>query len=146
MYRWKDHAFTGHNSPLYTRPDETSESSPGYQLSSDFAIKYWLSLGARPAKLLLGIGAYGRGFNLADPANNGLYAPATSGIDAAMYTNSAGFWGYNEFCEKMLTQLDQWTFIWVRNAQKKIKRTCKGVSSLYIELLALKQCILVKFQ
>ena len=119
MCRWKDHTFTGHNSPLYSRPDETSESSPGYQLSSDFAIKYWLSLGARPAKLLLGIGAYGRGFNLADPANNGLYAPATSGIDAAMYTNSAGFWGYNEFCEKMLTQLDQWTFVWVRNAQKE---------------------------
>ena len=87
LCRWKDHAFTGHNSPLYSRPDETSESSPGYQLSSDFAIKYWLSLGARPAKLLLGIGAYGRGFNLADPADNGFYAPATSGIDAAMYTN-----------------------------------------------------------
>ena len=44
-------------------------------------------VGAEPAKLLLGIGAYGRGFNLADPADNGFYAPATSGIDAAMYTN-----------------------------------------------------------
>ena len=73
------------------------------ELSSSLAsiLKLWHSLciriieierfdhpvGAEPAKLLLGIGAYGRGFNLADPADNGFYAPATSGIDAAMYTN-----------------------------------------------------------
>ena len=27
--RWEGHAFTGHNSPLYARPDELEESSPG---------------------------------------------------------------------------------------------------------------------
>lgn len=82
-------------------------------MNTDFAIKYWLSLGARADKLLLGIGAYGRGFNLANPADNGLYAPASSAIDAAMYTSSAGFWGYNEFCEKMLSQASQWTVVHV---------------------------------
>ena len=52
-FRWGNHTFTGHNSPLYSRPDETSESSPGYQLSTDFAIKYWLSLGTVVKSFLL---------------------------------------------------------------------------------------------
>lgn len=88
-------------------------SHPGFQLSTDFAIRYWQSLGAPADKLLLGIGAYGRGFNLANPSDNGLYAPATSAIDPAMYTSSKGFWGYNEFCEKQLTQQSQWTVVHV---------------------------------
>ena len=111
LCRWKDHHFTGHNSPLYAQPDEMSENHPGYQMNSDFAIRYWMSLGAPASKLLLGMGAYGRGFNLQDASNNGLYAPATSGIDAAMYTSASGFWGYNEFCEKMRTERPKWTII-----------------------------------
>ena len=31
-------------------------------------------------------------------------------------SNSAGFWGYNEFCEKMLTEMSQWTIVWVRTS------------------------------
>ena len=115
LCRWKDHHFTGHNSPLYAQPDEMSENHPGYQMNSDFAIRYWMSLGAPASKLLLGMGAYGRGFNLQDASNNGLYAPATSGIDAAMYTSASGFWGYNEFCEKMRTERPKWTIIRVRS-------------------------------
>ena len=114
LNRWEDHAYTGHNSPLYPRPDETDEESISYGLSTDFAMRYWRSKGAAPQKLLLGMGAYGRGFNLVNPSNNGLYAPASSGIDAAMYTSAAGFWGYNEYCEKMLNEQSAWTVVRVR--------------------------------
>ena len=92
-----------------------SPDSPGYQLNTDFAIQYWLSLGARRDQLVLGLGAYGRGFTLADPSDNGFFAPASSGIDQGMYTGTSGFWGYNEYCEKMVSEHPQWTVIRVIN-------------------------------
>ena len=111
IFRWGNHTFTGHNSPLYARPDELAEDSPGYQMNTDFSIRYWMSQGASPQQILLGMGAYGRGFNLVDGSNHGLYAPASSGIDPGMYTSARGFWGYNEFCEKMRTEHSQWTTV-----------------------------------
>ena len=111
IFRWGNHTFTGHNSPLYARPDELTEDSPGYQMNTDFSIRYWMSQGASPQQILLGMGAYGRGFNLVDGSNHGLYAPASSGIDPGMYTSARGFWGYNEFCEKMRTEHSQWTTV-----------------------------------
>ena len=60
---------------------------------------------------MLGVGTYGRGFRLKDPSDNGLYAPATGGIEQGPYTRQSGFWGYNEFCEKMQGELSQWTFV-----------------------------------
>ena len=80
-------------------------------MNTDFSIRYWMSKGASPQQLLLGMGAYGRGFNLVDASNHGLYAPASSGIDPGMYTSARGFWGYNEFCEKMRTEQSQWTTV-----------------------------------
>ena len=102
---------------MYPRPDETDEESVSFGLSTDFAMRYWRSKGAAPEKLLLGMGAYGRGFNLVNPSNNGLYAPAASGIDAAMYTSASGFWGYNEYCEKMLNEQSSWTVVRVCKSQ-----------------------------
>ena len=67
------------------------------------------------------MGAYGRGFNLVDASNHGLYAPASSGIDPGMYTSARGFWGYNEFCEKMRTEQSQWTIVRVSGYKKKSK-------------------------
>ena len=80
----------------------------------DFSVNYWLAKGARNNQLLIGMGAYGRGFRLQDPSQNGLYAPAVGGIDPGYYTGTAGYWGYNEFCEKMLNERPQWTFVRVR--------------------------------
>ena len=47
--RWDDHAFTGHNSPLYARPEsgELEQDSPGYQFNTNFSVNYWLQLGAK---------------------------------------------------------------------------------------------------
>ncbi len=61
---FENHTYTGHNSPLYAMPDELDETSPGYLMNTDFSIKYWLDLGARPEQIVLGVGAYGRGFLL----------------------------------------------------------------------------------
>lgn len=74
------------------------------EYNTEWSVQYWLSLGAKPEQLLLGMGAYGRGFRLASPVNNGLYAPAPGPITAGPYTGTPGFWGYNEYCEKMFIQ------------------------------------------
>lgn len=104
------HTFTGHNSPLFATPEEEADPDhPGHNRNTDFAIRYWIQNGADPSKLLMGMAAYGRGFLLADPrADHGLYAPATGPIDPGMYTSQAGFWGYNEYCEKMKTEMEDW--------------------------------------
>ena len=105
---WPGHSFTGHNSPLFSTDEEKNTDHPGHNLNTDFAIQYWIENGADPSKLLLGMGAYGRGFLLADPKDNGFYAPARGPIEAGPYTQQAGFWGYNEFCEKMKSEPGQW--------------------------------------
>ncbi len=49
IFRWEGHAFTGHNSPMYARPEsgELDPESPGYQFNTNFSVNYWLQLGAK---------------------------------------------------------------------------------------------------
>ena len=94
-------------------PEELDPLHPGYQRNTNFSMHYWLQLGARKDQLLLGMAAYGRGFRLADSSDYGLYAPANGPIDGGIYTGQAGFWGYNEFCEKMQTEYKQCSFEYV---------------------------------
>lgn len=77
---------------------------------------YYVQLGARKEQLLMGLAAYGRGFTLQNPAENGFYAPAVAGCDPGYYTGTSGFWGFNEYCERMYVkgELDQWTEVRVR--------------------------------
>ena len=88
---WKGHAFTGHNSPLYGSPQEDDEDSPGYRQNIEFTINYYLDAGAKRSQILLGMAAYGRGFELCDPETNSLYACATGGIEPGSWTQAAGY-------------------------------------------------------
>jgi len=108
---WKGHAFTGHNSPLYGSPQEDDEDSPGYRQNIEFTINYYLDAGAKRSQILLGMAAYGRGFELCDPETNGLYACATGGIEPGPWTQAAGYWGYNEICHNDVLDSDQWTIV-----------------------------------
>lgn len=61
-------------------------------------------MGADPAKLILGMGTYGRSFTLNSASNNGLKAPAENPGNGGAYTNEPGMVGYNEvFLKKILT-------------------------------------------
>ncbi|XP_049546415.1 probable chitinase 2 [Anopheles darlingi] len=64
------------------------------------SVKYWLSKGADPAKLNLGIPFYGNTFTLANPSQTQIGAPAAGGGNAGPYIKIAGYLGYNEICEK----------------------------------------------
>ena len=118
---WPNHTYTGLNSPLYAMPEEQDPEHPGHNMNTDWAIKHWISQGASPSKLLLGMAAYGRGFRLANPHNHGLYNPAVGPIDPAMYTSAPGFWGYNEYCEKMKTEYNEWTLYRVSKSDLKYR-------------------------
>lgn len=88
-------SFAGFNAPLYG-------SSGSDQLSVDYAVNYWISKGASPEKLILGLGTYGRSFTLSSSAS----APGsgTSGAGTAgRLTREGGFMAYYEICEKLST-------------------------------------------
>ncbi|CAG2168417.1 unnamed protein product [Oppiella nova] len=84
---------TGHNAPLHAGEGDDKT------LTVEYAINYWLGLGAHPNKLVLGLPFYGRTFTLASPQNNGFNAPTTGPGSPGPYTKESGFIGYNEICE-----------------------------------------------
>jgi len=110
---WQGHEFTGHNSPLDAIPEEADPNHPGHNANSHWAVQRFIDGGARPGQLLLGLAAYGRGYILANPDNWWLYAGAVGPIPPERYTQAEGYWGYNEFCERLYVdgQLDQWTVV-----------------------------------
>ena len=53
--------------------------------------------GTPPSKLIIGLATYGRTFELANPNNNGMGAPAIgSGGAAGQFTRAKGFLSYYE--------------------------------------------------
>ncbi|XP_054159586.1 acidic mammalian chitinase-like [Oppia nitens] len=91
---WEDK--TGHNAPLYGRPDEPAGDQI---LNVNYSINYWISKGAPRSKIVLGMGTYGRSFTLQKAENNGLWSPAPQKGQAGPYTREPGSLGYNEICE-----------------------------------------------
>jgi chitinase len=83
---------TGHNAAL--KPYENPPvPNPG---NIQTAVEYWLSQGAPPSKINLGIPFYGITYNLTDPAQNGVGAPVSGVGIGGQYTIQPGIIGYNE--------------------------------------------------
>jgi len=101
--------FTGHHAPLNANPNLDLDDN--LLLNVRHAVNFWIAGGAPPNKLVLGMGTYGRGFMLDNPSFNGLYAPAGNPITAGPYTREAGTWGYNEICERFISEPGQWTVV-----------------------------------
>ncbi|XP_017092476.2 probable chitinase 2 [Drosophila bipectinata] len=74
---------TGFNSPL---------------MAIENSIIFWLNHGAPANKLVLGVGTYGRTFQLSDASQNKPGARCLGGGSAGTYTRESGFLGYNEIC------------------------------------------------
>ncbi|KAF2367148.1 Chitin binding domain [Trinorchestia longiramus] len=99
-------SYTHHHTILYPYPEDTGGN---VYLNVDFAINYWIDLGAPRSKLVLGTATYGRCFRLDSTSNTGMYAPASQPGSAGPYTRSPGFLGYNELCEHQLQSA--WTVV-----------------------------------
>lgn len=59
---------------------------------------------------MIGVPFYGRSFTLADPYKNAPGAPHLGNGIAGQYSGEPGTIGYNELCEKMVTE--EWKIIW----------------------------------
>lgn len=115
---------TGHVAPLYAKPGERFGRE---YLNVDYAVRYWLSKGAPPSKLIMGIPLYGRSFTLSDDSYNGMMAPAPRPGNPGPITQSAGIMSYNEICLESHT----WTKHW--DEDQKVTYLTKGNQWLGIE-------------
>ncbi|CAJ1975565.1 unnamed protein product [Sphenostylis stenocarpa] len=83
--------FTSDGYPTSTQPPAPWNNPQG-QFSVDQGITTWIGLGVPASKLNVGLPFYGYKWQLADPNNHGLFAPATQGLGAVAYKDivSAG--------------------------------------------------------
>merc|ERR1712244_82918 len=75
---------------------EEDRQLAGYDLSVSWAVDYWLSAGAKPSQLTIGLGMYGRGWRLTSLSNTGFNAPASGACAAGPSTGEAGYRAYYE--------------------------------------------------
>ncbi|XP_060532351.1 probable chitinase 10 [Cylas formicarius] len=99
---------TGHNAPLNGSTRYVGTEYAEYSVVT--AIEGWLSRGADPQKIALGVPFYGRTFTLSNSNNNAPGASISGAGMAGLYTATAGFLGYNEIIEKF--NAGGWTQKW----------------------------------
>ena len=110
---------------------ETGHHSLAHKISSDdreegatnleWILENWISLGADPSKLNIGLAAFGRSFALVDPNNHGYLAPATFTTEltlpvllqpqAGKFTGLPGFLSYYEICQNLKS--NDWEEVWL---------------------------------
>uniref|UniRef100_K1PN75 Chitotriosidase-1 n=1 Tax=Magallana gigas TaxID=29159 RepID=K1PN75_MAGGI len=98
---------TGHHSALYGRSGEVGTAA---SMNVDYSVNYWISLGAPPHKLVLGLGLYGRSFTLSSSSNTFIGAPAAGAGSAGPYTGEAGLLAFYEVCYNL--KFNGWTREW----------------------------------
>lgn len=71
-------------------------------ISQNFSVNYWISKGASPEKLILGVPFYGQSFSLEENAGSGLGAPSYAGGEAGDETRARGFLSFYEVSDNTL--------------------------------------------
>jgi chitinase len=93
---WEDR--TGLNAGLYSTTEDIAHY--GYDHSVSSATDYWISHGADPKKLLLGLATYGRGFTLANAGLNQGPLSAVSGPSVSgPQSKEPGYIAYHEIVD-----------------------------------------------
>ncbi|CAH2056350.1 unnamed protein product, partial [Iphiclides podalirius] len=97
----------GANAPLKGTSDDDV-------LSVEYTIKYLLSNGVSPYKMVLGLPLYGRNFILKEDTQDIEFGrtPAEQTGFKGPYTREAGFMGYNEICMEVTNKSSKWTHHW----------------------------------
>jgi len=113
-YHGKWDKRTGHNAPLFPRPDESIKDQ---SLNVEYTLKYLLDKGAIPSKTVLGVPLYGRAFTLMNANNNGMGAAAKTTSFQGPYTREDGFMGYNEICEEATNLEAPWEEVFDKDHQ-----------------------------
>ncbi|XP_063623035.1 acidic mammalian chitinase-like [Cydia splendana] len=95
---------TGVNAPLYAQL--TDDASLNFNVNN--SVNIWISNGATPSKLVLGLGAYGKTFTLTSLNNTSTGAPVTGAGAAGPYVAEAGTYSYYEICEDQVNNAAEW--------------------------------------
>lgn len=89
---------TGHNAPLKINKNEKERDQ---EFTVEYAVNYWLELGADPKKIVMGMPLYGRSFEI-EGEDHGFHTktvPGSKGGNEGPFTRQRGVLGYNEVCE-----------------------------------------------
>ncbi|KAF6212525.1 hypothetical protein GE061_013048 [Apolygus lucorum] len=95
---------TGHVAPMYLHEEDIDAT-----FNANFTMFYWMSEGADPKKLVMGMPMYGQSFSLAESKVNGLDAPTYGGGEAGDGTRARGFLSYYEICDRVINK--GWTVV-----------------------------------
>ena len=112
------HDVTGHHSLAHKiSADDREEGTTNLE----WILENWISLGADPKKLNIGLAAFGRSFALVDPKNHGYLAPATYDERLTLpvllepkpgnFTGLPGFLSYYEICQNLRS--NDWEETWL---------------------------------
>jgi chitinase len=120
---------------LYSRQNASELNK---QLTQDWAVRYWISKGCSPSKLVMGLALYGRSFRLANSNDNQIGAPVVgAGLilsfvflysikiylgSAGLFTGEGGFLAYYEICTRV--QQQNWTKVF--DEEQKSNYAYKG--------------------
>jgi chitinase len=128
-YAGGEDSFSSHHTNLYT------SSGDARQYSADRSIRAFLAAGVPPDKIVIGIAFYGKGWEMASAANNGLYQRATRPAHGGGFTflrdsviDRNGFRRYwdNAARAPYLFNPDRRIFI-SYDDEKSVKEKCKYV-------------------
>ncbi|KAI3386502.1 hypothetical protein SNEBB_005302 [Seison nebaliae] len=89
---------TGHNSPLFGRPNE-NEKHLNWNINSSMFI--WHELGCPRSKLNIGISTYGRTFQISKENLSKRFGTKARAAMAGEHTRESGVLAYFEICEKL---------------------------------------------
>lgn len=115
--------LVGANAPLRGTDEEDV-------LSVEYTIKYLLSHGVSPYKMVLGLPMYGRNFILTNPDVSDIQFGLTPTLDTGFqgpWTKENGFIGYNEICLQTTNKLSTWTRHWDAQSASPYLRDGKRV-------------------
>jgi len=110
---------TAHNAPLHPRPGDIELDK---EFTIEYAVDYYLKLGADPKKIVLGMPLYGRTFTLKGTESGILADAVGAGGTAGPITRLPGTLGYNEICEYLKD--GQWKV--TREPIQKVPYAVKG--------------------
>ncbi|CAK1593263.1 unnamed protein product [Parnassius mnemosyne] len=98
----------GVNAPLYGLNEDDV-------LNVDYTLRYLLSHGVTPGKIVLGLPFFGHGYILSDPGTRNVefgVSPIRMESFQGPYTKEDGLLGYNEICKELTDKSSKWTRHW----------------------------------
>ncbi|MBC7875001.1 MAG: glycoside hydrolase family 18 protein [Ferruginibacter sp.] len=126
--------ISGHHTNLYASSDDTSQSS------TDKSVKAFIAAGVPPKKLVIGMGFYGKGWEMETRDNNGMYRRVTKSVRAGGFDylkdsleNKNGFIKYWDDVAKAPYLFNPQTKVFITyDDERSIREKCVYIKKNYL--------------